>query len=506
MGILDRLRGRPAGEVSALREAGTRWTTYGSDYRLGSLNTDRLQYDICRQLYRNTLDNYKLGAWAAKPVVNTAAGFMGAPRFLHKSRDGNTQGVLDEGMNQWDASFLKINRNGSRDGDVWARLELKPNRFDENDVDLAIKLVPPEWVTPIFDPLTGALQEVIIAWPAQNQQREGHNVRNSGDYKIYEVLTPTERRLEVDGQAPEEVRRLIAERSTAEDYDNRWGFIPLVHFRNDAEDTHRYGMSDLEPIEPFMRAYHDVFLYSIQGSKTIARPKTQFRLNNVGQFLERNFTAEEIKDKRLRFGDKEIFLMEQDDSVEFIVADTGLMGTTTLLEFLYYCIVDVSQTPEFAFGTAVASSKASVSEQMPVLARNIRRKRGEYAEPYSELAEMYLAMQAQVGMPKPDTYRVDVEWEELTQRDDSEVAGTLESLMASMATGVEAGLIGLESAIDFIREFVPSMLPASTEGSDADELQRIAAGKLLLDRMNAGDFDDNAPPAPPRLEPVPNEA
>lgn len=502
MGLLDRLRGKPTGEISALREAGVTWSSFGGQYRL---NSSKVNYELCRELYRNTNDNYKLGAWAAKPVVNTAAGFMGAPRFIHKTKDDAAQVELDS-MNEWDAHFLKINRNCCRDGDVYARLELQPNRFDPNDVDLGPRIIPPEWVTPNHDPLTGELNEVIIAWPVENKERVGREIRKAGDYTIYEVLTPTERYLEVDGNAPEEVRQLIAERSKAEESDNKWGFIPIVHFRNEHEDTHTNGLSDLEPIEPFMRAYHDVFLYSIQGAKSIARPKTSFALNDVKSFLARNFSEDEIRDKRLRFHDKELFLMEQNDQVEFIVADTGLQGTTTLLEFLYYCIVDVSQTPEFAFGTAVSSSKASVSEQMPVLARNIRRKRGEYAENYSEYASMYLAMHAQVGMRKPASYRVDIEWEELTQRDDSEVALTILNVITAMATGTESGLVSLEGAIEFIREFVPSMLPASTEGSEMDELQRIAAGKLLLDRLDNGQFDEGRPAPPPGLRPVPNEA
>lgn len=499
MGLLDIFR-TPRGEISALRSQ-----TLGNLAGRYLLNSGKVDYPLARQLYRNTADNYKLGAWAAKPVVNTIAGFMGAPRFMHRDKDDSANGVLDA-LGSWDSKFLQLNRNTSRDGDAYARLELRPNRFNPQDVQLEMRLIPPEWVTPMYDPLTGELKEVVIAWPAERQTRVGSQIRNEGTYHIVEILTPDERTLEVDGNAPEEVRRLIRERSTLEAEDWRWGFIPIVQFRNDAEETHVYGMSDLEPIEPFMRAYHDVLMASLQGTQTMARPKTQFRVADVKAFLERNFTPEEIKNGELNFAGKDIFLAEQNDTIEFIVADTGLTGVTSLLEFLFYCIVDVSQTPEFAFGTAVASSKASVSEQMPVLARNIRRKRGEFSEPYAEIAEMYLAMQAQLGeVGRLDSYRVEIEWEELTSRDDSEVAATINTLIAGMATGVEAGLVSLDSAIDFIAEFMPTMLPASTEGNESDERQRIAAGRAFLDRLDAGAFgDEDRPPAPPGLRPVEN--
>lgn len=492
MAIRDRLRA-VFGETSALRlpQRGYSIGKMGGQYHL---NSQQVTYELARELYRNTSDKYKLGAWAAKPIVNTAAGFMGAPKFITKTQDDRIQQEMDDGLNEWDSRFLQINRNSCRDGDVYARIEMRQNRFDPNDVDFELRMIPPEWVEPITDPLTGELTEVVITWPAENKRREGRQVRKDGDFNIIEILTPTERTLEVDGNAPAEVRATIEARSSDEMEDNRWGFIPIVHFRNDPEDTHIYGMSDLEPVEPFMKAYHDVMLYMVQGAKTMARPKTKFKLADVDAFLKRNFSEQEIKDKKLKFADKEIFLMQDNDDIDFIVADTGLSGTTTLLEFFYYCIVDVSQTPEFAFGTAVASSKASVSEQMPVLARNIRRKRGEYLDPYQELGSMFLAMSAQVGMPKPETYKVDVEWEELTPRDDSEAATILESNINALVTGVDAGLVSLDAAIDFLQEFVPTLLPPSTEGNEADEKQRIATGKLFLDRLDAGEGPDNGPP------------
>jgi hypothetical protein len=100
---------------------------------------------------------------------------------------------------------------------------------------------------------------------------------------------------------------------------NPWGFVPVVHFRNEAEEEQLFGASDLEPVEPFMKAHHDTMIFAVQG-------------------------------------------------------------ITAPLELILYCIVDVSETPEFAFGTAVQSSKASVSEQMVPLARKIRRKRGQFEE------------------------------------------------------------------------------------------------------------------------------
>lgn len=508
MGLIDRILRRAnqdlAGEMSALRVQ-----SIGNAFGEYRLKTSKVNYELARQLYRNEHNDYKLGAWAAKPVVNTAAGFMGTPRFQHKGGDEEVQAVLDQ-AGAFTSRWLEANRNGSRDGDVWLRLDLVPNRFDREDIDFDMKLVPPEWVLPpVYDPLTGEIRELVIKYPVPVATRQGARIVDQGQFTIVEVLTPTSRTLEVDGYAPQEVRQVIEERAREEAGDNDWGFIPLVHVKNDAERQALHGMSDLEPIEPFMRAYHDTFLFAIQGAKTVARPKVQFALADVKDFLEKNFTAAEIASGKLRFHDKELFLMQRDgggsghDTADFIVADTGLAGVSTLLELLFYCIVDVSETPEFAFGTAVASSKASVSEQMPVLGRNIRRRRGEREDPYGETASMYLAMQAQVGaFAKPSTYRVDVDWDEVSPKDDSEVASTVEQMIAAMVIGVDAGLISQDAATDFLAEYVPTMLPYVTDDATDDERTRLIATAAFRQRIKNGDFDDNAPP-PPMPDDVP---
>jgi len=157
------------------------------------------------------------------------------------------------------------------------------------------------------------------------------------------------------------------------------------------------------------------------------------------------------------------------------------------LKFIFMCIVDVSETPEFAFGTAVSSSKASVSEQMVPLARKIRRKRGQFEEYYSELASMYLAMWAQVENRTLETYQVDVGWDEISPRNDKEMAETVKTLVEGLVQAVESGLMGIDSAAEFLREFVPSMLPWVDPDADDDERRRVAKSLELLNRLRDGE-------------------
>jgi hypothetical protein len=451
---------RLTGEMSKLEDDGSYW--WGKPFSQYALRSNRVNYELARQLYRNTHDDYKLGAWAARPVVNSVAGFMGAAKFMHP--DEAMQHELDV-LNARVGALLKINRNMGRDGDVFARLSPRQDRFrgpgDLADERIDVLSVPPHWIEPITNPLTGELMEVIITYPVYRRERSyGNTVQTLPSYNIIERITAEERELTVEGQAPEGTQNLL-NGLMEEDRSNPWGFIPIVHFKNESEDDRLYGLSDLEGIEPFMRAYHDVFLHALEGSKLHSRPKVQIKVKDINTFIKRNFTDEEIRTKRFRFQNKELFMLEdggQGDEISFITAQHGTEGAQALLEFLFMCIVDVSETPEFAFGTAVRSSKASVSEQMPVFARRITRKRGEAEDPFGEFGSMYLAVKAQMGMPQPETYRVSVEWDEVNPDDQKEFSEAFYRIVQGVTEAVDAGLMSHQAGVEFIGEFCPHML------------------------------------------------
>lgn len=461
---------RPRGEVSALR-------TRAPDLRFGlpyQLNSQRVNYELARRLYRNTEDGYKLGAAFARPIINTTAGFVGVPHFGHE--DPEAAAALEGVMARWTGTLHAINRNTLRDGDVFARLVRVADEFRRGVETWDLRLIPPEWVTPTVDVATGRWSRLTIVYPLLARDEAGRERQ----YRLTEVLTPERRTLVPQTDAPAEVRAL------ADDGPNPWGFIPVVHFRNEPEETELFGASDLEPVEPFLKAYHDVMLFAIQGAKLFSRPKVKIKVQNARRFLSDNFPAEEVSAGRIRFADREIFLLQQGDDVEFITADSGLAGATALLQFLFMCIVDVSETPEFAFGTAVSSSKASVSEQMVPLVRKVRRKRGMIEPAYRRLASMWLAMWSLVEGRTLASLDVALDWDEVSPRDDQAVAATIKTLVEGLSEGVEGGLLSLDAAAEFLRRFVPSMMPWTEDGAEDDERRRVIRALQFLGRVRDG--------------------
>ena len=102
------------------------------------------------------------------------------------------------------------------------------------------------------------------------------------------------------------------------------------------------------------------------------------------------------------------------------------------------------------------------------------------------LASMYLAMWAKVENRALDTYQVDIGWDELSPKNDKETADTIKTLVEGLVTGMEAGLISVNAAAEFLREFVPSMLPWADPDGDDDERRRVAASFTLMQRLQDG--------------------
>jgi hypothetical protein len=485
LGIWDRVRAQVSGEISVAR---TYPALFGGTYNIigpfvaYNIDTSRVNYRLCRELYYNTNDKYKLGAGFARPAINITAGFMGPPHFVAPDQQNVVvQKFLDDFNLRYRAVMARIVRNCFRDGDVFTRFRVVPDKFTTGARTIQCDLIPPEWMVPIIDPDTGEWEKVTIVKPMQvvdpSQLNNPFVTTTTINFSVVEEITPLSINSYIWGAAPE----IYAQRYTYT-RENPFGFIPIVHFKNEMEEAALFGASDLEPIEPFLKTYHDVALFTIQGSKLFTRPKVKFKLANVEKFLQDNFSQEEIDARRLMFADKEIFLVQTDDDVQFITADNGARSTEALLQLLFYCIISVSETPEFAFGPAVKSSRASVQEQMLPLERKISRKREGMSDPFVNFAGMYLQVKSMLENVSLTTYDTQIGWDQMTSKDDKATADTVKTMADAMTEMVTVGMVSVESASEFMRQYITTVLPWNDPSADMDEIRRVQDGLEILAR------------------------
>jgi hypothetical protein len=486
-GAMAQIPGRIAGEISKLRSNITVGLSTRSAGPVYKLNTTKVDYLKARALYNNEDDGYKLGAGFAKPIVNTAVGFMGVPSF--RSEDPDAQDVLDDFFANHVSHMQQTHRDAIREGDcyVWITREEETNSVlypESNGFRLVYNLIPPEQVSDIVKhPLTGAPVEYVLKSDHAWKDEAGNNKK----CRVTQRISAERRKIEVDGDVPEGVE--IGEEPSP------WGFIPIVHFMNEADTADAYGRSDLEAVEPFLKAYHDVMLHAIQGSKLHSTPRLKLHLRDIAGFLQNNFgvtdPAKFVQEGRtISLEGHELLIFQDEEDAGFIEVKSATGDAAALLKLLFYCIIDVSETPEFAFGTHMSASHASVTEQMPVLIRRIARKREHFTEGWQLLARIVLAMTAQAEGRKFSTYATTLLWDEIDPRDESDVAETLQKITTALSTAMQSGIISQEAAAQFLAQYIETMNDWLSDDPEVPgERERIIRTKIIMRRIEDGDMD-----------------
>ncbi|MGY0692629.1 phage portal protein [Virgibacillus sp. FSP13] len=482
---------KAVGEMSKLRNKLGKlgWNmvggTFTSSYKLDS---SRVDYELSRQLYNNTNDDYKLGAGFAKPVVNATVGFMGVPS--PKIEDEKAQGYLTDFFNDNKSKLQRTLRNSGRDGDVFVwvtREDVEDNKlYPEQGKRLVYNIIPPEQVKKINrDPLTNKPREYILV-SSHDWEDENGNARQT---EITQRIGKDYRIIKCQGDVPLGIEE--------GEFPNKWGFIPIVHFKNESDEHEEFGKSDLESIEPFMKAYHDVALHAIQGSKLHSTPRLKLNVKDVGTFLKNNFGVDDpakfIKEgKGINLDNHELLLLTGDEDAEFIEVKSATGDASVLLKFLFYCIVDTSETPEFIFGVHTPSSHASVKEQMPILIRRIERKREHFDEPFKLLCRIVLAMTAESENISFSSYAAELEWDDIDPRDGKEVADEIKTIVEALTKALDGNLISIDAAVEFLKQYISTMNDFESDDDKVPgEKDRIMKTRLMNMRLEDSQFNED---------------
>lgn len=447
------------------------------------LNSGRVDYELSKQLYRNINDDYKLGAGFARPIINATVGFMGVPRL--KSEGMESQRVLDDHFGRWSSRMIKAHRNAIRDGDYFYKLtrvkEEGSKLYKEDESRIELSMIPANQIIDIMiNPNTGEVDAYVISYTVLWGEIPGG--KKDKKYKVLEVIGTQETKITREGDTPKDLQK-------TETIPNEWGFVPIVHLKNEAEDDELFGSSDLEAVEPFLKAYHDVMIHGLSGSKLHSVPKLLLKLNDVDEFIMRNFSIDVNRlapgeTPRIDISGQDAFLLRNDEDAQYLEVTSAIGSTEVLLKFLFMCIVDASETPEFAFGTAVQSSKASVSEQMTPLVKKIIRKRAQFEESYQMLARILLAMHEISGAGAVETYETWLEWDEIVAKDEKQAAEVIKTLIESFSVAIDIGLMGLDSAVNYLAAFVPTMMEfISDDPETPGERERIFRTQAILKSM-----------------------
>ena len=446
-----------------------------------------VNYDLLRQLYRNSGDN-ALGGAFAKPIVDLQVSFMGIPTV--SVEDDDLDALLNECIKDyWAGDLQEMFKSAIRDSKVIVRLK-KPDILDplmslNEAMHFQIECLPPERVDIEYNARNKNIIErvmvihrmVVVTDPGDVTQgkqpiQEEHDVVEivtRDNYTFFDQNTNT----------------YLTDLNTA----NTWGFVPFVEVWNEWDASLQGGQSDLETVIPFIQAFHDVIAQGLQAHRYHSTPKIKLKLQDVSNFIKNNFpdawdeTSGTVKNgSAVNWSGREIIFFNSEEDASFLEAQSVLGDTKTLADFLIDCIAIASQTPEWAFMRVDAGSANSDRNAQTVpFIRKIGRKRISFNYAVQQLCKMALVAYSEIP------YRAKVVWDEIRPDDQLVLAQAFQQVLMGLEVAAQRGEISDETYMETIRTFLPFM------GSNQDEKKNAILPPPPVAALPPAPADGNTP-------------
>lgn len=437
-----------------VRSVTRRWR---SSFKQPNNTWGRSDYAYFERLYRGQVTGLELSGLLTKPVVSKLASWtLGrAPRWKLDSE--TSQEALSQWWNDNHPDILRAWRGALKEGDAF--LVVNP--------DLTITLLPPDSVDPIVD---------------------DNDFGNIIGWRVTQVLAhpDTTRRMTVEDEyyADRRIQRVTIDgvQRREDTFPNLLGRITLIHIPNQPEPGEVFGHAEAEALLPLLHKYGEVMESAIEGNVLQGRP-TPVLLFETTQDLEK-FDEENatIETHQLPNGTSQRVKTYEVDLSQLLVASGATFSyespgaftedVAKLLEIMFYLLLEHSELPEFVFGNAVSSSKASAETQLPIFIEVIKARRGEMARWLTEIAEIALGLLA-LTTPGVTTATPTLQWEALDQED-----GNL--TLESIKFGYAEGLLDRRTAL--------TMMPIEVEDPDA-----VLDAAMQEQKERAAQFPETSP-------------
>jgi hypothetical protein len=407
---------------------------------------------------------YILAASLAKPIINSASAFivgsgytieLDSPFLTPEQLEAATNEVNDW-LEENKHNQLDLTKFGLRDGDSYLYINEKgeADMLDPRTVEVILDAMTSEQigydVTETVDEITDNGQTKAVSYIKKYRKnrleifRLEQNEELAPDKLYYSEVYTTEgtvvlfnggatpEDLELDDDGNVTIFGEVVERP-----------LPIVAIHNEAEPRAVYGNSELQNVLVHFRNYTGVMDESTKNVIYNGAP-----ILAVKGAKKENMEDDEDDngDKRMNFNSDTVLFLEGEK------ADAKFLGTTSvmtdagqLLEYYFYLILQGSETPEFVFGAAVSSSKASVSEQMPIVSLKADRKRTAMTDSIKHMVRVII--DKQIRLSNPDMLplegfvpKIKVNFPDITDEDGNLTRETIAMLL-------EAGVISNKTAL-----------------------------------------------------------
>jgi len=341
-----------------------------------TVNWDQTNYYLSRALYYCSEieadgdtygSDYLLAAGFCKPIINSTIAFTLPDRVRIETADEYTKKEVNKWLSDNFKKFFDTIKHSLRDADSYILVEQDgtPIELDANNVDK------------IVDPMDG---NKTIGYDVKNI------VLNEEDDTTTVFVTEYRENEKQVFQVKDD------ERILQEEYNEKYDALPIIHYCNEKEPNKIYGYSEFQNLYYLLTTYHKTLSQGLKAFWYNSEPSPF--VENIEDLSAFEATNSEYNERtgrnEIKWEQGKILLGTGGAKFGMLSVPDTSTSAEKYLNILFLQILQASETPEFVFGGAVASSKASVSEQVPIMTKKAQRKQEQYRHALLETVKVYL--------------------------------------------------------------------------------------------------------------------
>lgn len=384
------------GRVSSYWSAANSW-------RAPKYSWARPDYDYWRRAYLCQVQGLELSGLFIKPLISKISAWTFGRDPHWKLESETAEAALADWWKEVSPVIMASLEDSGKQGDMF--LVFNP--------DMTLTAVNPDLVEPM---VSDTDYSQVIGWRVT--QTYPHPQR-SYDKQVVKDEYTINGRVRIWEQNGVEIRR--------ETWPNLIGRVPVIHIPNQRQAGEMFGHPEAESLINAFHRYGITIEAAIDGNKRQGRPTPVLTFETIegyNQFWEdygetENQTLPDGTTQRVTKLNVDLSQLMTVSQAEFTYQSPGnfAQDTIALLEVLFLLILEHTELPEFVFGNAVASSKASTETQLPVFIRFIEKRRAQMVGWLTEIAEIALAYLSLVQPGVSTAEQPVLQWEQMEQDD-----------------------------------------------------------------------------------------
>lgn len=338
-----------------------------------TVDETRADYAFWDKLRRGKLPGYRFGGLFCKPITEIIASYtlgdgieVGLNIDEENERVEYTNALLQKLVDREHGTLLGVEVDRLALGDQWVFV----------NADGSLSIPSPDTVVAEYDPIDyRTLRAVTIRTRLEESDIEDR-------YTAEDRTVTVTWKAAVDGHQSGEKQQAV--------YKNLIGRIPAVHMPNDRAANETNGRPIYEGLLHLFSRYDDLLEKAVDGVELMGNPIPVFEgMENIRETVKANATSSpsEYIDRdgvtqervEIRFDQQAALFVGKGGSFKFAAPPTGFSeDIRNVLKSLFLLMLDHTRIPEFLWGGAIASSKASAETQLPPFIQFIEMRRRQF--------------------------------------------------------------------------------------------------------------------------------